>query len=88
MTHDMLDTDELGRRLNAMLPWPLRVRITAKQAARSIADGIARRAPRTIAPAGWEPYALLRGVVNVVLDNRLAASSSVHEVLRTIEARR
>jgi hypothetical protein len=27
-------------------------------------------------------------VVNVVLDNRLAASSSVHELLRTIEARR
>ncbi|MBF6223221.1 SDR family oxidoreductase [Nocardia abscessus] len=88
MTHDMLDADELGRRLDAMLPWPLRVRITAKQAARSIADGIARRAPRTIAPVGWEPYALLRGVVNVVLDNRLAASSSVHELLRTIEARR
>ncbi|MEV0762393.1 short-chain dehydrogenase/reductase [Nocardia sp. NPDC050435] len=87
MTHDMLDADDLGRRLDGMLPWPLSVRITAADAARTIADGIARRAPRTIAPAGWEPYALLRGVVNLVLDSRLAASSSVHELVRAIETR-
>ncbi|MGW2662596.1 short-chain dehydrogenase/reductase [Nocardia tengchongensis] len=88
MTHDMLDADDLGRRLDALLPWPLNVRITAAQAARTIADGIERRAPRTIAPRGWEPYALLRGAVNVVADRLLAANSTVHQLVHAIEERR
>ncbi|WP_280418391.1 short-chain dehydrogenase/reductase [Nocardia carnea] len=88
MTHAVLDADDLGRRINDLLPWPLSVRITAAQAARTIADGISRRAPRTIAPSGWQPYALLRGVINTVLDGRLAADSSVHDIVRAIEKRR
>ncbi|MFF0608688.1 short-chain dehydrogenase/reductase [Nocardia tengchongensis] len=88
MTHDMLDADDLGRRLDALLPWPLNVRITATQAAGTIADGIERRAPRTIAPRGWEPYALLRGAVNVVADRLLAANSTVHQLVHAIEERR
>lgn len=87
MTHDMLDADDLGRELDSLLPWPLDVRISAAHAARTIADGIARRAPRTIAPRGWEPYALLRGAINVVLDSRLAADPRVHELVRAIESR-
>ncbi|WP_327140433.1 short-chain dehydrogenase/reductase [Nocardia sp. NBC_01327] len=87
MTHDTLDDDELGRRLGDMLPWPLSVRITAHQAALTIADGIARRAPRTIAPIGWEPYALLRGAVNVVLDSKLARDARVHELVNAVEQR-
>lgn len=85
MTHDMLDADDLGRELDALLPWPLNVRITAAQAATTVADGITRRAARTIAPSGWEPYALLRGAVNVLLDNRLAASTTVHDLIRKLE---
>lgn len=88
MTHEMLDADDLGRRINELLPWPLNVRITAAAAARTIADGIGRRAPRTIAPSGWRPYALFRGVVNTVLDSRLAADSTVQELVRAIEKRR
>ncbi|WP_084759718.1 short-chain dehydrogenase/reductase [Nocardia mangyaensis] len=88
MTHDMLDADDLGRELDGLLPWPLSVRITAEQAARTIADGIARRAPRTIAPSGWQPYALLRGAINVVLDRRLAADETVHRLVHAIEQRR
>ncbi|MBF6465733.1 SDR family NAD(P)-dependent oxidoreductase [Nocardia beijingensis] len=87
MTHDTLDHDELGRELDELLPWPLNVRISAEQAARTIADGIERRAARTIAPAGWEPYALLRGAVNVVLDSALARDNRVHDLLRRVEAR-
>lgn len=88
MTHDMLDADDLGRRINDLLPWPLNVRITARHAARTIADGIGRRAARTIAPSGWQPYSLLRGAINTVLDSRLAADPSVHELVRAIERRR
>ncbi|MGV9680948.1 SDR family NAD(P)-dependent oxidoreductase, partial [Nocardia sp. NPDC003482] len=87
MTHDTLDRDPLGRILATMLPWPLNVRISAEHAARVVADGIERRAARTISPAGWQPYALLRGAVNVVLDSRLARDPRVHELIRRVEAR-
>ncbi|MGO4617482.1 short-chain dehydrogenase/reductase [Nocardia sp. 2YAB30] len=87
MTHETLDRDELGRALGDLLPWPLDVRITAAEAAETIADGIARRAARTIAPSGWEPYALLRGAVNVVLDNRLARDAGVRALVREVEQR-
>ncbi|WP_280310660.1 SDR family NAD(P)-dependent oxidoreductase, partial [Nocardia abscessus] len=87
MTHGTLDEDELGADLGALLPWPLNVRITVRDAAESIADGIARRAPRTIAPPQWEPYALLRGVINVVLDSRLARDPRVHDLIHRVEQR-
>lgn len=87
MTHAMLDQDDLGRELDEMLPWPLNVRITATHAATVIADGIGRRAARTVAPSGWEPYALLRGAVNVVLDAQLAGSAKVKDLLDRVEQR-
>ncbi|WP_433602670.1 short-chain dehydrogenase/reductase [Nocardia sp. CA-135953] len=88
MTHDTLDGDDLGRALDDLLPWPLNRRITAAQAAQSVADGIERRAPRTIAPAtGWSAYALLRGAVNAVLDTRLTRDARVHDLVRAVEAR-
>ncbi|MEV2225602.1 short-chain dehydrogenase/reductase [Nocardia vinacea] len=88
MTHDTLDGDDLGRALDDLLPWPLNRRITAVQAAQSVADGIERRAPRTIAPTtGWSAYALLRGAVNTVLDTRLTRDARVHDLVRAVEAR-
>lgn len=85
MTHDTLDSDDLGAALDRMLPWPLRMRISPTRAARVVADGIERRAPRTIAPATWQPYALLRGVINPVLDSALAHDPRVHDLLRRLE---
>ncbi|MEU7629585.1 short-chain dehydrogenase/reductase [Nocardia sp. NPDC049220] len=87
MTHGTLDQDELGADLGALLPWPLNLRITARDAAESIAQGIARRAPRTIAPPQWEPYALFRGAINVVLDSRLARDPRVHALIQRVEQR-
>ncbi|MBH0774778.1 short-chain dehydrogenase/reductase [Nocardia bovistercoris] len=87
MTHGTLDDDELGRAVGRLLPWPLNRRITAREAAASVAEGIVRRAPRTIAPAQWEPYALLRGAINVVLDDRLTRDPAVREVIHRVEAR-
>ncbi|WP_051183161.1 short-chain dehydrogenase/reductase [Nocardia vinacea] len=86
MTHATLDRDDLGRELDGLLPWPLNVRITASEAARVIADGIERRAARTIAPTGWEPYALLRGNANIALDHRLAHDSRVARLIRRLES--
>ncbi|MEV0341481.1 short-chain dehydrogenase/reductase [Nocardia sp. NPDC050713] len=87
MTHGTLDDDDMGAEFGDLLPWPLNKRISAAEAAASLADGIARRAPRTIAPAGWEPYAMLRGALNVVLDQQLSADERVRSLTNRLEQR-
>ncbi|MFH5208266.1 short-chain dehydrogenase/reductase [Antrihabitans spumae] len=87
MTHDTLDDDELGREVAELLPWPLNQRISPEAAAKSVADGIGERAARTIAPASWQPYALLRGAANVVIDRKMAGDENVHALIRKVEAR-
>jgi NAD(P)-dependent dehydrogenase (short-subunit alcohol dehydrogenase family) len=87
MTHETLDEDELGREVSAMLPWPLSRRITVEQAAKSVADGIDRRAPRTIAPAAWQPYSLLRGAANVLIDHYMARNKTLLALIRKVEDR-
>ncbi|WP_020659217.1 short-chain dehydrogenase/reductase [Amycolatopsis benzoatilytica] len=83
-----LDDDATGRRLDQLLGWPLNRRISAEQAAASIARGITRRAATTIAPARWLPYSLLRGVVNPLLDQVLVRDRRVVELIRELERRR
>lgn len=82
-----LDDDEIGRKLDARLPGPLRHRISPDRAATVIADAIARRAGRTLAPAAWEPWAWGRGFVNVLADGYLAGDKQAHELIRELEAR-
>ncbi|MGH8881707.1 MAG: short-chain dehydrogenase/reductase [Stackebrandtia sp.] len=87
MTHGTLDEDELGAEIGSLLPWPLDQRITAKQAADVIAGAVEGRAARAVAPVGWEPYALFRGVINVVLDHKLSADERVRSLTRRLEQR-
>jgi len=87
MTRGILDADDMGRRVNAMLPWPLNRRISADQAAATIADGIAARAPATIAPAGWSVYSVLRGIANPVIDRVLLGDARMRDLVREIEGR-
>ncbi|WP_431929689.1 short-chain dehydrogenase/reductase [Amycolatopsis tucumanensis] len=82
-----LDEDPLGQALEKRLPRPLRRRITATEAATVLADAIARRAGRTLAPAAWQPWALLRGVVNVAADAYLAADRPTQALIRELEER-
>ncbi|MCX6399785.1 MAG: short-chain dehydrogenase/reductase [Propionibacteriales bacterium] len=82
-----LDDDPLGRRLDELLGWPLNHRISADDAAESIARGIARRSGATIAPARWLPYSLLRGVLNAGADRLLVRDKRVHLMIRDLEAR-
>ncbi len=86
MTHGILDADDMGRRVNAMLPWPLNRRISADRAAATIADGIAARAPATMEPAGWSVYSVLRGIANPVIDRVLLRDTRMHDLVREIEA--
>lgn len=82
-----LDEDDLGARLNSRLPGPLRRRISAEHAAKSVAGAIARRAGSTITPAAWQPWALLRGLVNVLIDGFLVADEQNHAFISELEAR-
>jgi NAD(P)-dependent dehydrogenase (short-subunit alcohol dehydrogenase family) len=87
MTHDTIDVDPLVHRAAERLPRALRRRITPEQAAGTIADGIERRADRTIAPGAWKPWSALRGIVNPVLDRVLARDADTQATVREIEAR-
>lgn len=80
MARDMLD-DPFGRALEQLLPQPLRASITPDQAARIIADGIGHRAPRTLAPATWQPWSLLRGAINIVVDDLALRDTRTHALL-------
>ncbi|MEB3031855.1 short-chain dehydrogenase/reductase [[Mycobacterium] nativiensis] len=88
MTHHTMDDDSIGRDLGAMLPWPLNRRISSEDAGRVIADAIGQRAGRAMAPAGWNVYSLLRGVLNAAMDPLLTRDRRVHDIIRRIEQRR
>lgn len=87
MTHEMLDADDLGRRVGALLPWPLNRRLTPRRAARTVVEGIRRRSAATVAPAGWRQYAWLRGLINPLIDHRMATDTDMHRLLLELEAR-
>ncbi|WP_285031815.1 short-chain dehydrogenase/reductase [Mycolicibacterium sp. lyk4-40-TYG-92] len=80
-----LDDDPMGQRIGELLPWPLNQRIDAGQAAASIVDAVGRRKASSTVPRVWMPYAWLRGVINVVLDQQLAANPAVASIIRQLE---
>lgn len=82
-----LDDDPLGQALQRRLPGPLRRRIDADQAAAVLAAAIERRAGADVAPGGWRPWALLRGLVNVLADGYLVADQHTRALVRDLEAR-
>lgn len=81
------ESDPLIKEITGLLPWPLSQRISQEHAARVIADAIANRSAQTVAPVSWLPYSLLRGVANLFIDDHAAASASMHDLLRRVEAR-
>ncbi|WP_345495628.1 short-chain dehydrogenase/reductase [Nocardia callitridis] len=85
MTKEVFDDGGLGSAMAELLPWPLNGRLDVYDAAQALAEAIATRAPRVVAPPQWEVYSLLRGVFNVVLDHRLARDLRVHELIRHLE---
>ncbi len=81
------EEDPLGRRVETLMPAPVRRRITPEQAAASIVDGVEQRSARTIAPRLWEPYSLMREAMNRRLDEALRADGRVQSVLAVVERR-
>ena len=84
MTRATLDDHPLGRDSERLLPYPLRQRISTARAAEVMADGIARRARRTIAPRAWILVAALRGMTGAT-DWALAMNPRTRRLLGELE---
>jgi NAD(P)-dependent dehydrogenase (short-subunit alcohol dehydrogenase family) len=85
MIKDGVDADPIvGQLLNA-LPPPYRVRLQPETAATALADGLDRRAPRVVVPERWKVISALRGVINPLLDARLARDPSTLNVLAELD---
>lgn len=82
-----LDGDPIGQALNQRLPKFLQKRLSAAEAAHTLVAAITRRSPTVIAPAGWLPYAWLRGIANPILDKFIIKDSTLHALLRKLEQR-
>ncbi|MET0316275.1 MAG: SDR family NAD(P)-dependent oxidoreductase, partial [Rhodococcus fascians] len=82
-----VDDDPLVEELLAALPRPLLKRLQPNGAATALADGMARRSPRVMAPARWQPISSLRGLVALALDPRLARNPRTQAALAELDAR-
>ena len=80
-----LDNDPVGKSLNSRLPTFLRSRLTAQQAGQVLVGAIFHRAPITIAPTGWKPYAWLRGIVNPIADQLIIHDKGIKQMLQQLE---
>lgn len=86
MTAVTMDGDPIAAALGDRMPWPLSRRITAATAGRVIAEGVARRAPRTLAPRGWHAITLGRGLVPALLDDIVARDRALLDLVRRSDA--
>lgn len=86
MTAVTMDGDPIASALGDRLPGPLRRRITPEQAGRVIADGVAQRSARTLAPKPWWGIAVLRGLVPWLLDDVVARDRSMHDLVLRSDA--
>lgn len=86
MTAVTMDADPIAAALGDRMPWPLSRRITAARAGRVLAEGVERRAPRTLAPRGWHAITVGRGLVPAVVDDVVARDRSLLELVRRSDA--
>lgn len=82
-----VDGDPVVDELLAALPKPLLKRLQPSSAATALADGIARRSPHVMAPARWQPFSALRGLIALALDPRLARNPRTQAALAELDAR-
>ena len=82
-----VDDDPVVDELLAALPRPLLKRLQPDAAATALADGLAHRSPRVMAPARWKPISALRGLIAPALDPRLARNPRTLAALAELDAR-
>jgi NAD(P)-dependent dehydrogenase (short-subunit alcohol dehydrogenase family) len=84
MVQDAAEQQHFGR-IQEQLPKFTRARIEPSEAATAVVRGVEERAPRIFAPRWWRVVSALRGILNPMLDRRLASDRNMTGVLREIE---
>jgi short-subunit dehydrogenase len=64
---------------------PLGKAITPERAAKAIANGMEKRAPRIIVPRRWVPFSMLRGLFNMATDSIMERDAKIAGVLERID---
>ena len=64
---------------------PLGKAITPERAAKAIANGMEKRAPRIIVPRRWIPFSMLRGLFNMATDSIMERDAKIAGVLERID---
>jgi NAD(P)-dependent dehydrogenase (short-subunit alcohol dehydrogenase family) len=82
-----VDDDPVVDELLATLPRPLLKRLQPDTAATALADGLAHRSPRIMAPSRWKPLSALRGLLAPAMDSHLARDRRTLSALSKLDAR-
>ena len=77
--------DPVAHQFEQTLPALFARRLPPSAAGEAIVRGIARRAPRIIAPRWWRAFSVLRGVVNPLFDARAQRDPRILELIREAE---
>ena len=86
LVQDAFDQPDAGR-LNEFTPDWLLKRITPAEAAAGLVRGIEERAPRVFVPKWWRYVSALRGIINPLLDRRMANDQKMAALLRDLDAK-
>jgi len=79
-------SDPIAQEFETSLPRFFQRRLPPSAAGQAIANGIARRAPRIIAPKWWGVWSALRGILNPLFDARAERDAQTVELVRRAEA--
>ncbi|MHA3022335.1 SDR family NAD(P)-dependent oxidoreductase [Mycobacterium sp. BMJ-28] len=80
--------DDLATRLVAhAFPAPLHRPVSPVAVARAVTRGIERRSPSIQVPKRWRTFSALRGVLNPLIDSKLARDDTFQNLLRGMELR-
>ncbi len=74
-------------RIRELSPDFLMKRITPDEAGAALVRGIEERAPRVFAPKWWRYVSALRGIVNPLLDRRMASDAKTQALIRDLDAK-
>ena len=78
---------EDSSRIRELSPDFLMKRITPDEAGAALVRGIEERAPRVFAPKWWRYVSALRGIVNPLLDRRMASDAKTQSLIRDLDAK-
>ena len=79
--------NDLATRMNeTVMPSFMRQPIQPQQVARAIVQGMRSRRARIVVPGRWVPFALLRGLLNPLIDSYLQRHKALQKLLRELES--